>query len=69
MAYRVNAQFRDGSTNHALADVVGAPLPRPGDTIAIARHGRSVPMRVIATWTPSSKLQGDGLVMVEVREI
>ena len=69
MAYRVNARFRDGSTNNALADVVDAPLPRLGDTIAIAWHGRFIPMRVIATWTPSSKLRGDGLTMVEAREI
>ena len=69
MAYRVNAQFRDGSTNSALADVIDAPPPRRGDTIAVARHGRSVPMRVIATWTPSSKLRSDGLTMVEAQEI
>jgi len=69
MAYRVNAQFSDGSTNHAHADVVDAPLPRPGDTIAIARDGRSVSMRVVATWTPSLKFRADGLVVVEAREI
>jgi hypothetical protein len=69
MAYRVNAQFKDGSTNSAPVDVADAPLPRRGDTVAIAKHGRPVPMRVIAIWTPSSKLRGDGLVMVEAREI
>lgn len=69
MAYRVNAQFRDGSSNNALAEVVDAPLPRRGDTIAVARHGRAVPMRVIATWTPSAKLRGDGVMMVEAQEI
>jgi len=69
MAYRVNAQFRDGSISSAVADVVGAPSPRRGDTIAITRHGQSVPMLVIATWTPLAKLHGDGLIMVEAREI
>ena len=66
MTYRVNAQFRDGSTNNAPGDVVDAPVPRLGDTIAIVKDGRSIPMRVIATWTP---LRGDGLLMVEAREI
>ena len=69
MAYRVNAQFKDGSTNSARLEVVDAPLPRPGDTVAVTRQGLPVSMRVIAIWTPSSKLRGDGLVMVEAREI
>jgi hypothetical protein len=69
MAYRVNVQFKDGSTNGSLADVVTATPPRYGDTIAVARHGGTVPARVTAIWTPSSKLRSDGLVMVEAREI
>jgi hypothetical protein len=58
--------------NGRLADVVAAALPRYGDTIVVARHGRPVPVRVTAIWTPSAKSQRlgiDGLVMVEAREI
>ena len=72
MAYRVNVQFKDGSTNDPLADVVADMLPRCGDTIVVVRQGRPVPARVIAIWTPSSRLSGpriDGQVMVEAREI
>jgi len=72
MVYRVNVQFKDGSTNSPFADVVASAAPRYGDTIAVARHGRPVPVRVTAIWTPSAKLLGpkfDGLVMVEAREI
>jgi hypothetical protein len=69
MPYRLNAQFRDGSTNNPHTNVVETPAPRCGDTIAIARHGQSVPMRVIATWTPSTRMKSDGLTMVEAREI
>jgi hypothetical protein len=72
MAYRVNVQFKDGSSNSPLADLVAATPPRCGDTITVARHGLPVAVRVTAIWTPSSKLRGptiDGLVMVEAREI
>ena len=68
MAYRVNAQFKDTTTSvHEC--VLDAPPPRPGDTVVISKQGVSVPMRVIAIWTSSSKLRGDGPVTVEVREI
>lgn len=69
MAYRVNVQFKDGSTDSLLADVVAATPPRRGDTISVARHGQPVSVRVTAIWTPSAKLRGDGLVMVEASEI
>jgi len=72
MAYRVNVQFKDGSTNGLLSDVVAAPPPRRGDTISVAKRGQPVSVRVTAIWTPSAKLPGpklDGLVMVEAREI
>lgn len=67
MAYRVNVQFRD--LPGPVADVIDAPLPRRGDTIVIARRGLPVSVRIIAIWTPSTKLRGDGLVMVEVKEL
>lgn len=72
MAYRVNAQFKDGPTDGSLTDVVAAPTPRCGDTISVSRHGHDVPVRVTAVWTPSSRVPGGGkdtLVMVEAREI
>ena len=69
MAYRVSARFRDGSANMSVAGLADAALPRLGDTISVARHGLVVPMRVIATWRPSSKLPGDGLLIVEAREL
>ena len=72
MAYRVNAQFKDGSTNGALADVVAATPPRPGDIVSVGRHGEHVPLQVIAVWTPSSRppfRHTEGLVTVEAREI
>jgi hypothetical protein len=71
MAYRANVQFKDGSTSSPLADIVTETTPRRGDTIAVSRYGRPVLARVIAIWTPSSKLPSaiDGLVMVEAREI
>lgn len=69
MAYRLNAQFRDSLTANAPATVVDAPVPRRGETIIIAKNGECVPMRVIAIWTPSSKVNSDGLTVVEAREI
>jgi hypothetical protein len=72
MAYRVNTQFKDGSTNGFLLDVVAAPAPQYGDTIFVSRHGQDVPVRVIAVWTPSadSHVRDAGaLIMVEAREI
>jgi hypothetical protein len=72
MAYRVTTQFKDGSTNGFLLDVVAAPAPRYGDTIFVSRHGQDVPVRVIAVWTPSAdphSRDAGALVMVEAREI
>jgi hypothetical protein len=72
MAYRVNAQFKDGSGDGFLSDVIAAPAPRHGDTIFVSRRGQDVPARVTAVWTPSSKAQGRDagtLVMVEASEI
>ena len=72
MAYRVNTRFKDGSNSGFLADVVAAPPPRCGDTIAVSRHGQEVPVRVTAVWKPSQRPPSrnvDGLVMVEAREI
>ena len=72
MAYRVNTQFKDGSTSGPLTDVIAANPPRCGDTISVTRGGENVPVKVTAVWTPSSRLPNraaDGLVMVEAREI
>lgn len=72
MAYRVNAQFQDGSMNGLLPDVVAAPPPRCGQTISVNRYGRDIFVKVTAVWTPSPKSSGrskDGVVMVEAREI
>jgi hypothetical protein len=72
MAYRVNAQFKDGSTNGPLADVVAAAPPHPGDIVSVGRHGGQVSLRVTAVWVPSSRpphRRSDGLVMVEALEI
>ena len=72
MAYRVNALFKDGTTNGAMTDVIAAPPPRCGETIRVNRGEREVPMKVTAVWTPSAKLPGkhaDGLVMVEASEV
>ena len=72
MAYRVNTQFKDGSGNGLLSDVVAAPPPRCGDTIFVSRQGREVSVQVTAVWTPSSRSPSrdtNALVMVEAREI
>ncbi len=72
MAYRVNAKFKDGSTNGPMTDIVAEPAPHCGDTISVSRHGHDVAVKVIAVWTPSSKTagrDGSGLVMVEACEI
>jgi len=72
MAYRVNAQFKDGSTGTAPADVIAAAPPRCGETICVNRGGRDVSMKVTAVWTPNAKLTGrhaEGLIMVEAREV
>jgi len=70
MAYRVNVQFKDGSTNGPKAEVVDATLPRCGETIVVSRHGRPISLRVTAIWTPSSKVSKvDALVVVEALEI
>jgi hypothetical protein len=72
MAYRVNAQFKDGSTNGSPADVIAAAPPRCGETISVSRGDRDVAMKVTAVWTPSAKMPGkhaEGLIMVEAREV
>lgn len=72
MAYRVNAQFKDGIMAAGLADVIAAPTPHLGDTISVNWHGKDVPVQVTAVWTPTAKSpsQSEGLlVMVEAREI
>ena len=67
MAYCMNVAFKDGSQ---VAEVMNTALPRRKDTIVIAkRGGGQVSVCVTAIWTPSSKMGGDGLVMVEAREI
>ena len=69
MTYRVNAQFKDGSTNSGFVQIADAPLPHLGDTISIVRHGQPVSMRVTAIWTPSSKLRNNNMTVVETSEI
>jgi hypothetical protein len=72
MAYRINAQFKDGSTNGPLADIVAATPPHCGDTLSISRRGQPVAVRVIAVWTPSlppSNRVAETLIVVEAREI
>lgn len=72
MAYRVNALFKDGTTNGTLTDVIAAQPPRCGETISVRRGERTVPMKVTAVWTPSANLPGRhaaGLVMVEASEV
>ncbi len=72
MAYRVNAQFKDGFLDGWLSDVVAAPAPKCGAMISVSRYGREVPLCVTAVWTSSIKLQKPGAeadVMVEASEI
>lgn len=72
MAYRVNAQFKDGPTSGLLSDVIAASPPHCGETISVSRGERDVAMKVTAVWTPSAKAAGkqaDGLIMVEAREV
>ena len=72
MAYRVNAHFKDGSTNGPLADVVAAAPPPYGGTIVVMKNGCPVPFLVTAIWTPARQSRGpriEGLVMIEAREI
>jgi hypothetical protein len=72
MAYRVNALFKDGTTNGAMTDVIAAQPPRRGETISVSRGERDVPMKVTAVWTPSANgpgKHGEGLVMVEASEV
>jgi hypothetical protein len=72
MAYRVNTRFKDGTRENFLSDVIAEPSPRHGDTIFVSRHGRDVPVLVIAVWTPLSRPPSHApgtLVMVEAREI
>ena len=72
MAYRVNAQFKDGSTNGSPADVIAAAPPHCGETISVRSGDRDVTMKVTAVWTPTAKAlgrQAEGLIMVEAREI
>jgi len=66
MMHRVNAQFKDGGLT---TEVIDAVLPRLGEIIVLVRRERSVAMRVVAIWTPSSKVLGDGLIVVETREV
>ncbi len=67
MAYRMNVQFKDGSQ---VAEVMDSALPKRTDAILIPRQrGGQASVRVIAIWTPSSKMRSDGLVMVEAREV
>lgn len=69
MAYRVQAQFRDGSASAVPADVIAASSPRCGDVIYVSRHGHDVPVRVIAVRKPVPLEDGrDVVVTVEARE-
>jgi hypothetical protein len=72
MAYRVNTQFKDGTTKGALADVIAAAPPHCGETISVSRLGRDILARVTAVWTPSARppnQNAEGLIMVEALEI
>jgi len=71
LAYRINARFKDDWSDGLLTDVISAQTPKCGETILVSRHGREVPVRVTAVWTPSSKLpskNANGLIMVEASE-
>jgi hypothetical protein len=70
MAYRVNARFKDGSTNGPLADIVAATPPRYGETISVSKQGQAVSVLVTAVWTPSLKSPSgpEPLIVVEARE-
>lgn len=70
MTYRVNVQYKDGSTNGPAVDIVTATPPRRGETISVAKHGLLISVRVTAIWTP--RLPGskfNDLVMVEAQEV
>lgn len=72
MAYRVNALFKDGSTNGSPADVIAAAPPHCGETISVVHGGHDVTLKVTAVWTPAAKPPGrpdTGLIMVEAHEI
>jgi hypothetical protein len=72
MAYRVNAKFKDGSTNGPLADIVAAQPPHTGETISVSKQGEPVLVLVTAVWTPWLKSRSgpitDPLIVVEARE-
>jgi hypothetical protein len=74
MAYRVNAKFKDGSTNGPLADIVAEQPPHAGDTISVSKQGEPVLVLVTAVWTPWQKSRShagpvaDPLIVVEARE-
>jgi hypothetical protein len=63
MAYRVNARFKDGSTNGPLADIVAAKPPRYGETISLSKRGHAI-------WTPCLKQpsSSEPLIVVEACE-
>lgn len=67
MTYRVNMQFKTGSS--LLTDVIDAALPQMGETIAIALRERKIPARVVAIWAPWSRSKTDGLIVVEAQEL
>lgn len=70
MAYRVNARFKDGSTNGPLADIVADEPPHYGETISISKHGHVVSVLVTAVWTPCVKSPSGSppLIVVEAHE-
>ena len=72
MAYRINANFKDGTTSEPFTDIVAAAPPHYGDTICINRQGCHVALVVTAVWTPamnSARPSASALVVVEAREI
>jgi hypothetical protein len=72
MAYRLNAHFKDCPPNSTPADIIAAETPKYGEMLVVSNHGRDVTVRVTAIWTPWSETKhwiGDGLVVVEAKEI
>jgi len=72
VAYRINAKFKDGTTNGPLTDIVAAEPPHYGDTICVNRRGHDVTMLVTAIWTPMSNSASQvagALIMVEAHEV
>ena len=72
MAYRLNAHFKDCPPSGTPADIIAAETPKYGETLVVSNRGRDVTVRVTAIWTPWSESKrriGDGLVVVEAREV